>query len=214
MARDHQGPTTPRNSDLGRKFTCRNWKNTASPGTLSACRSMTREAAVAKRRVQADEHTKETKGVVAAPVAERRASTADRRKTTLKTFLQGGLVPRRRTGRRADDHRLPVDWHDPQLLFLAVVMLLLSVTDAFLTVRLLAAGGTETNPLLALVLNEHPALFAAVKMGLTGFSVVVLVAVARSRLLGLISAQWLFQGLVLAYLALVVYELWLVSLMS
>ena len=169
---------------------------------------------MAKRRIPVDKYTAMPDCEAAAPLVDRRASTIDRRKTTLKTFLQGGLVPRRRIGRRDDDHHLPIDWHDPKLLFLAVVMLLLSVTDAFFTVRLLAAGGTETNPLLALVLNEHPALFAAIKMGLTGFSVVVLVAVARSRLLGLISARRLFQGLVLAYLVLVVYELWLVSLMS
>ena len=98
-------------------------------------------------------------------------------------------------------------------MFLSVVMLLLSVADAFMTVRLLGDGAIETNPVLALVLNEHPALFAAVKMALTGFSVIVLVAVARVRLLGLISARWVFQGLVLAYLALVLYERWLLSVM-
>jgi hypothetical protein len=64
-----------------------------------------------------------------------------------------------------------------------------------------------------LILNKHPQLFAAVKMALTGLSVVVLVAVARTRLFGIISARVLFQGLVLAYGALIAYELWLVSLM-
>jgi hypothetical protein len=83
-----------------------------------------------------------------------------------------------------------------------------------LTVTLLTDGGEETNPLLAFMLNRHPSLFAAVKMALTGFGIVVLVAVARVRLLGLISVRLLFQALVLAYLALVAYELWLVSLMA
>jgi hypothetical protein len=149
-----------------------------------------------------------------AAFVERRVSQGDRRETSLRSILQGGLAPRRRTGRRASDRHSLIDWHDPYLLFLAVVMLLLSVTDAFMTVTLLADGADETNPLLAFVLDEHPKLFAAVKMALTGFGVVVLVAVARSRVLGFISVRLLFQCLVLAYLALVAYEVWLVGLMT
>lgn len=147
------------------------------------------------------------------PLAERRVNQTDRRTVSLRSFLRGAFVPRRRTGRRTDDQHVPIDWHDPYLLLLALVMLGLSATDAFMTVTLLGDGAVETNPLLAFVLNEHPNLFAAVKMALTGFSVVVLVAVARARLFGLISARWLFAGLVLAYLALVAYEWRLVSLM-
>jgi hypothetical protein len=147
------------------------------------------------------------------PFVERRSKQAQRRRTTLLSFLRGGLIPRRRAGRRTGDHDSPIDWHDPYLLFLSLAILLLSVTDAFLTVTLLADGAIEANPLLALILNKHPQLFAAVKMALTGLSVVVLVAVARTRLFGMISARVLFQGLVLAYGALIAYELWLVSLM-
>jgi hypothetical protein len=146
-----------------------------------------------------------------APVAERRTSQRDRRRFSLKSLLRGGLTPRRRAGRRASDEYVPIDWHDPHLLILAVAMLLLSVTDAFLTVTLLANGAIESNPLLAFVLNEHPQLFAGVKMTLTGCGIVVLVAVARTRLLGLVSAYRLFQGAVAAYLVLVTYELWLVG---
>jgi hypothetical protein len=177
---------------------------------------------VPDRIVTADEHAEATDVEAAAIVqleidsagAERRVSRVDRRTMSLWRFLRGGLVPRRRTGRRDGDHYLPIDWHDPYLLFLALLMLLLSVTDAFMTVTLLNDGAIETNPLLAYVLNEHPQLFAVVKMGLTGFGVVVLVAVARSRLLGFISARALFQGLALAYVGLVAYEVWLVSLMA
>jgi hypothetical protein len=50
-------------------------------------------------------------------------------------------------------------------------------------------------------------------MALTGFGIVVFVAVARVRLLGLISVRLVFQVLVFAYFALVIYEVWLVSLM-
>jgi hypothetical protein len=151
---------------------------------------------------------------ITAPFVERRVNQQDRRRFSLRSLWRGGWVPRRRAGRRASDQYVPIDWHDPHLLFLAVAMLVLSVTDAFMTVTLLANGAIESNPLLAFVLNEHPKLFAAVKMTLTGCGVLVLVALARTRLLGLVSARRLFQGAVLAYLALVGYELWLVSLMG
>src|SRR5690606_9242524 len=87
----------------------------------------------------------------AAPIAgvgERR-SGYDRRRTGIRTFVQGGLTPRRRSGgRRHDDQAWLVDWHEPHLLFLAVAILLLSVTDAFMTLTLLSAGAHEANPIM------------------------------------------------------------------
>lgn len=146
-----------------------------------------------------------------APFVERRVSPRDRRAVTLWTFLKGGFAPRRRGGRRAGDQDLPVDFHEPYLLFLAVLMLGLSIADAFLTVMLMTQGAEETNPLLAFVLNEHPRLFAVVKMGLTGIGILFLVAVARMRFLKVVRASVVLQCLVLAYFALVTYEAWLVK---
>jgi Domain of unknown function (DUF5658) len=147
-------------------------------------------------------------------LVERRTSKVDRRKVTLGSLLRGGFTPRRRGGRRATDHDQPIDWHDPQLLLLALMMLVLSVADAFMTVTLLGGGAEEANPLLAFVLNEHPYLFSIVKMALTGGSVVVLVAVARSRLFRVIPGRTVFKGLVVAYFALVLYEAWLLRAMT
>jgi hypothetical protein len=103
--------------------------------------------------------------------------------------------------------------HEPYLLFLSIVMLVLSVADAFLTVTLMTDGAQEANPLLALVLNEHPRLFAVVKIALTGLGVIVLVAVARTRLFKVVRAAAFLQALVVAYVALVAYEAWLVRAM-
>ena len=85
---------------------------------------------------------------------------------TLRSFLKGGITPRRRDGRRADEQHLPIDWHEPYLLFLSVMILLLSVADAFLTLTLIMGGAQEANPLLAFILRDHPELFAVVKMTL------------------------------------------------
>lgn len=106
-----------------------------------------------------------------------------------------------------------MDFHEPALLSLAVAMLILSVTDAFLTVTLLHDGAAETNPLLAFILDDHPQLFAAVKMVLTGSGVVLLVAMARARLFGVVRVSAFLKGLLAGYLALVAYEGWLVAMM-
>ena len=147
--------------------------------------------------------------LVTAGSYERRARGPDRRRVTLRSFLQGGVTPRRRGGRRADEQHLPIDWHEPYLLFLAVTILLLSVADAFLTLTLIMGGAQEANPLLAFVLQEHPEFFAALKMALTGSGVLVLVAVARTRLFRIMRVGLLLQGVFVAYVALIAYEWWL-----
>jgi hypothetical protein len=148
------------------------------------------------------------RGLEAEVHAERRRS-ADRRQVTLRSFLRGGVTPRRRGGRRSGEHHLPIDWHEPYLLFLSLMILLLSVADAFLTITLIMGGAEEANPFLAFVLRDHPSLFAVVKMTLTGVGVLVLVAVARSRLFRVMRVGAVLQGLFVAYVALIAYEWWL-----
>lgn len=92
---------------------------------------------------------------------------------------------------------------------MALTILLLSVGDAFLTLTLMMAGAEEANPFLAFVLRDHPKLFAVVKMALTGAGVVVLVAVARSRVFRIMRVGLVLQGLFVAYVALIAYEWWL-----
>ncbi|HZF29911.1 MAG TPA: DUF5658 family protein [Gammaproteobacteria bacterium] len=125
---------------------------------------------------------------------------------TLRTFLTGGFTPRRRGGRRAGENDAPVDWHEPHLLFLSLTILLLSVADAFFTLTLLTLGATEANPFLRFLLDEHPQLFALVKMSFTGGGVLVLVAVARARVFSLIRVSTIMHWLLLAYAALIFYE--------
>jgi hypothetical protein len=141
-------------------------------------------------------------------VRERRGGD-DRRRTTLRTFLQSGLTPRRRGGRRAHEHHLPIDWHEPYLLFLALTILLLNVLDAFLTITLLTVGAREANPVIAFVLDQYPKLFALTKMGLTGAGVLVLVAIARARLFNVMRVGTLLYAVLAGYVTLIAYECWL-----
>lgn len=126
-----------------------------------------------------------------------------------RTFIQGGLTPRRRAPRRNTERHGLVDWHAPHLLFLSLTILLLSVADAFLTLTLIKQGATEANPLLKFLLDEHPRFFGGTKMVLTGGGVLVLVALARARVFGLLKVEAILHWFLLAYVALVAYECWL-----
>jgi hypothetical protein len=151
---------------------------------------------------------------VTPPLCDRRISPTDRRALTWRTLLASGLTPRRRGGRRASDQDLPVDFHDRRLLVPVLLMLALSVMDGFLTVTLMKDGATEANPLLALVLDEHPQLFAAIKMALTGGGAVLLVALAKARVFRVVRVSAILYGLVAAYFVLVVYEAWLFTVIA
>jgi len=146
------------------------------------------------------------------PFHDRRIND-DRRALTLRTLIASGFTPRRRSGRRAGDQDLLVDFHEPRLLVPAIALLLLSIADAFLTVTLMTDGAEEANPLLAFVLSEHPRLFAAIKMALTGVGALLLVALARARVFKLVRVSLFLYALVAAYVVLVAYEAWLFSLM-
>jgi len=140
--------------------------------------------------------------------AVERRERGERREFTLGTILRGSVRARRRADRRQDD-LYHVDWHEPDLLFLSVTIVLLSVVDAFFTVTLLRHGATEANPFMDFLLAEHPRLFALVKMGLTGGGVLVLVAMARAHLFRLVRVKTILQWCLLGYVALFGYEMWL-----
>jgi hypothetical protein len=150
--------------------------------------------------------------VVEGPAEIERRRAPDRRRLSWRTFLQGSLTPRRRIGRRGVEIHGLIDWHEPHLLFLSIMILLLSVTDAFLTLTLIARGAQEANPFMAMILNNYPELFAAVKMSLTGAGIVVLVALARARVFRVVRISVIIHWFMLGYVALIGYESWLLSL--
>ena len=152
-------------------------------------------------------------GVLSAPLyteVERRRFP-DRRRLTFRTFLRSGVTPRRRSGRRQGERDGVVDWHEPDLLFLALAILLLSITDAFFTVTLLSNGATEVNPLLAYVIQRFPGFFPIFKMTLTGVGVVVLVAMARASVFRIVRVKTVLQLILAGYVAVIAYEAWMLN---
>jgi len=141
-----------------------------------------------------------------------RRQRIDRRSLSLRTFMQGCLTPRRRDNRRGAEHEGLLDWHEPHLMFLAVMILLLSITDAFLTLTLISAGAEEANPIMAYLLMQTPTLFATVKMALTGAGIIVLVALSRARVFRVIRISNIIHWCMVGYVMLIAYEAWLLSL--
>jgi hypothetical protein len=125
----------------------------------------------------------------------------------------GSFNPRRRTPpRRVEDSRFhSLDWHSSHLLAVAICILLLSVSDAFLTMLLLQGGASEVNPVMAALIYRSVAMFAALKMGMTGLGVVLMVFLARYRFMRLLRVEWALYAVLTAYVGLICYEFWLIK---
>lgn len=135
-----------------------------------------------------------------------RRSGRERRKRTLHGLLAGHWLRRRREGRRGTENAAMLDWHSAHRLGVAILVLLLSVGDAFMTLTLMRHGANEANPLMAPLIEGGGPGFAYWKLGLTAFGVVVLTALARVRLLGVIPAACLLYLVLFGYVGLIAYE--------
>ena len=133
----------------------------------------------------------------------------ERRIRTLWSVWYGSFNPRRRTPpRRLDDSRFhSLDWYSAHLLAVAVGILLLSVADAFLTLLLLQQGAAEVNPVMATFVYRSVAVFAALKMGMTSASIVLMVFLARYRFMRVLQVTWVLYGVLIVYAGLIAYEM-------
>ncbi|MCU0934667.1 MAG: DUF5658 family protein [Gammaproteobacteria bacterium] len=147
-----------------------------------------------------------------APPSDRRGGR-DRRRTTLASLLRGSPYQNRRRGprRAADRHGYYVDWYEPRLLLVSLGVLLLSCADAALTLVLLDLGAVEVNLLMARLIHVDVALFAAVKVALTAFGVVVLVVHFSFRLFRRVPVGDLLTLFLAGYLVLLAHELAMLS---
>lgn len=145
--------------------------------------------------------------------AHERRDRADRRRRVWWSVCYGSFNPRRRAPpRRLDDSRFhSLDWHAPHLLAVSIGILLLSFADAFLTLVLLQGGAYEVNPVMGLLVYRSVAAFAALKMAMTGSSIIFMVLLARYRFMRLLRVQWVLYGVLVAYGSLIGYEVWMLK---
>jgi hypothetical protein len=141
--------------------------------------------------------------------ADRRVSFERRRRHWYGLWV-GTVLRRRREPRRDDEHHLAVvDWHHPQWLIVAMLIVMLSVTDAFFTLELINRGATEINPLMAPLVAGSGHGFAFWKLSLTISGVLVLTALSRLRLFGTVPVGAVLYLILLGYATLVAYESYL-----
>jgi len=130
----------------------------------------------------------------------------------LRALLHGSFRPRRREPRRADERALSaVDWHHPQWLAIAILIVVFSCSDALLTLMLLDDGAYEANPMMAPLVAGSAAAFAVVKIGLTAGGVVLLTQLARLRAFGGVPVGVLLYLVLALYGALIAYEFGLLN---
>ncbi len=128
-----------------------------------------------------------------------------------RAIVHGSFKPRRLGPRRTGEERLgAIDWYHPWWLAIATLILALCAGDAVLTVVLIDRGAYELNPVLAPLIRSG-ALFVAVKVGLTGMSVVLLTLLSRIRAFGRIPVGLVLYAVLAGYAALIGYELHLLG---
>ena len=155
-------------------------------------------------------------GTAARPTAEGydRRDRIDRRRRIIWSILYGSFNPRRRRpARRLNDSRFhPMDWYSAHLLAVSVGILLLSAADAFLTSILLLHGADEVNPIMAAVLvYRSVAVFAAIKMAMTGIGIVGLVFLSRYRFMRMLRVDLVLYAVLVVYVWLIGYEIWMLK---
>jgi len=140
---------------------------------------------------------------------EERRSRSERRRRILWSVLYGSFNPRRRRPpRRGEDSRYQsLDWHGAHLLAVSIAILILNVADALFTVTLISRGAIEANPVMAALVRGNVALFAVIKMALTGASVILMVCLARYRFMRLVRVEVLLYGVLMAYAILIGHEI-------
>ncbi len=132
----------------------------------------------------------------------------DRRQFNWRTVYCGMTASRRHYHRRsADTDVVFLDWYHPWLFFLATGTMLLSCTDAFLTLLLLERGMIEANPLMDAVMGHSVAIFTSTKLALTAFGILILVYLAKARFLNRVRTGLILTLFFCGYATLVCYEL-------
>lgn len=151
---------------------------------------------------------------VPAEVTKERRERVDRRHNHFKAFFYQFFNPRRRNEvrRATDSHAFHVDFHEPILLVVVLVIVALCVVDLYATLTLLQQGGVELNPLMRTLIHTDVWLFFLLKYIVTMAGLFVLLSYKRFRLYKNFNTLHALYGVLAIYVLLAVYQLELLSL--
>jgi hypothetical protein len=146
------------------------------------------------------------------PFVERR-SGKDRRDGQTLPFMWKSLLGTRRGSRRREDARKYyfVDVYSPFFLAVLICTMILSLTDALLTLKLVGENYRELNPVMGFFMQMGPYPFLFVKWLLTAVGLTVLLVFKNYYLWGgKIRGQTILVIFPFLYLILISYEICLV----
>jgi len=124
-----------------------------------------------------------------------------------------------RNGRRKGERRIEnkgkavyVDSYPGYLMLCSIAILLLSIMDAFLTLKILAHGGEELNWFMAVLIDKGIEQFIVFKMALTSLALVILVIHNNYQITRFIRIRHIKYMILSGYSLLIGYELYLLNL--
>jgi len=120
---------------------------------------------------------------------------------------------RRKEVRRNEDNRKSyfLDHYSLRVFGIIIGIILLSLTDAMLTLYLIRNGAAEVNPVMEHFLRYGPLPFLAAKYLLTTASIVLLLIYKNVHIFGTkIRAKYLFIIIFLIFASVVIWELFLI----
>lgn len=143
-----------------------------------------------------------------------RSNSTDRRQNEGVPGFWYLFFGRRSEVRRFDDYHQKsyyLDQYSLRIFCIIIGIILLSVTDAMLTLYLIRHGAAEINPIMAHFLKYGPMPFLAAKYLLTTASVVLLVIYKNVHIFGTnIRAKYLFVIILLIFASVVLWEMFLI----
>ena len=107
-----------------------------------------------------------------------------------------------------------VDVHQPRHLVIILATLLLCIADVYFTLLLLSNGGKELNPFMDHLIHYDLMVFYVSKYTLTAGGLIWLLMHRNFRLLKWIPGMCVLYSILTVYLALVSYEMHLLSVAS
>jgi len=129
-----------------------------------------------------------------------------------------GLKGGRRMGERRSETRSGnaayVDRYENRLMLCAIGIMVLSICDALLTLKILDGGGEELNWFMLVLIEDSIEKFIAFKMALTALAIVMLVIHQNVRILYHMRVRHLKYIILIGYGSLIGYELYLLELAS
>ena len=147
-------------------------------------------------------------------LADSRRQPGDRRQKPTSPFTIASLFGRRKVVRREEDkaYHKYVDRYSLRSVSIILFILILSVSDAVFTLKLISRGAEEVNPIMDFFLQLGPVIFLGVKYFLTvGSLLCFLILKNHYFLMGRISVKTLIGSILILYLALIGYEITLLA---